>query len=675
MLKQIYDKIQKEVSGDVAFFHVSEIVQHHRIQVSPGIREAVNYSVNAWRKYGVDAKVKSWPSTGKEFAWTSQMPLEWSCEDAELSLIEPADQARSLARFLENKISLIQRSFPTRKEGVEAEVVIMDKGEEEIDYKKIDVSGKIVLTSGDVARVNDLAVQKYGAVGIICDGMFVREPSLKEGELDDALKYTSFWWSGDEKPCWGFVLSPRTGRWLRRLIEKSKTPVKLRAKVDSKFYPGVMEDAIATIEGKSSEEVTVVAHICHPQPSANDNASGSGAAMEAARALHKLISTGELEKPKRTIRFTLVPEIAGSYPWLVENEKRLSELIAAINLDMVGENQTLCGGPLIMERTPEASASYVNTLLEAIYDEVKKEAKNLSGSASYPLFKHVVTPYSGGSDHGLYSDPFVGIPCPMIIQWPDKFYHTSFDTLDKVDPEMLRKVALITATYAYYIANASKKDALWLASETANREKIRLLQKIQVEVNKAIEGDEASVARIIDKLKKLTEYWAGRATAAVKSVKTIAPNDKDVERLCEQYAAEIEEISKKEWKKAENAINLINTSKGLILTKPKKKRLTKIEKETKKVVVKRLYKGTLSTRYWMKKLSPIENEAWREYGKLHPDGRSVSGISLYWCDGKRNLLEVSNLVEFETGKTDTEYLLKHYQTMEKIGLVKLQTIQ
>ena len=150
MLKQIFDKIQKEVSGEVAFFHVSEIVQHHRIQVSPGIREAVNYSVNTWKKYGMNAEVKSWPSTGKEFAWTSQMPLEWSCEDAELSLIEPANQARSLARFIENKISLIQRSFPTPKQGVEAEVVIIDKGEEENDYKKIDVSGKIVINKDSI---------------------------------------------------------------------------------------------------------------------------------------------------------------------------------------------------------------------------------------------------------------------------------------------------------------------------------------------------------------------------------------------------------------------------------------------------------------------------------------------------------------------------------------------
>ena len=35
--------------------------------------------------------------------------------------------------------------------------------------------------------------------------------------------------------------------------------------------------------------------------------------------------------------------------------------------------------------------------------------------------------------------PRVGIPTPMIIDWPDKFYHTSADTPDKVSPNALAR--------------------------------------------------------------------------------------------------------------------------------------------------------------------------------------------------------------------------------------------
>ena len=46
-------------------------------------------------------------------------------------------------------------------------------------------------------------------------------------------------------------------------------------------------------------------------------------------------------------------------------------------------------------------------------------------------------PASGGSDHALWLDPSVGVPCPMLIQWPDRYYHTDHDTPDRCDPDSL----------------------------------------------------------------------------------------------------------------------------------------------------------------------------------------------------------------------------------------------
>ena len=107
--------------------------------------------------------------------------------DAELKLVEPAEKAQFLARWSEAKLSLIQRSHPTPPEGVEAEVVYIGKGEEQKDYKGLDVAGKMVLTDGDVTRVYRLAVEERGARGLIYYGTWVKEPDPLEGELDDAL--------------------------------------------------------------------------------------------------------------------------------------------------------------------------------------------------------------------------------------------------------------------------------------------------------------------------------------------------------------------------------------------------------------------------------------------------------------------------------------------------------
>ena len=54
----------------------------------------------------------------------------------------------------------------------------------------------------------------------------------------------------------------------------------------------------ALIPGEDkTKEFWVVAHICHPNQGANDNASGSGAIMEALRVISQLIEEEKIPKP------------------------------------------------------------------------------------------------------------------------------------------------------------------------------------------------------------------------------------------------------------------------------------------------------------------------------------------------------------------------------------------
>jgi len=393
--------------------------------------------------------------------------------------------------------------------------------------------------------------------------------------------------------------------------------------------------------------------------------------MEAARALQRLVASGKLAKPKRSIVFTLVPEMSGTYPYLAENEARIPDMVAALNLDMVGENQNLCGGPLIVERTPESCPSYVNSLMESIYDSVKSEAKNLGGSSSYALFKHAVTPFSGGSDHYVYNDPTVGVACPMIIQWPDKFYHTSADTIDKVDPEMLRKVALMTATYAYFIASAGTEEALWLASETASREKRAIMQRLQEAVTSASNGDAKGASEVLLRLRDRVDYWTERAIEAVKSTKRLSPTDKSLDPTIGELVTDLESSMKAERKRSESTIRRLAEVKGWAL-KPRKKRLTKVEREACGIVPIRKYKGPVSTRQWIRKLSPEDREAFYRFGKEHKEASGMETLAVYWADGKRNLLEVARLVELESGRSDLPYLVGYFSYLDKMGLVSLR---
>jgi aminopeptidase YwaD len=671
MFKHIFKKLEKEISGQSALNHVVNIASYHRIQASPGLRAACIYAIDALKSYGVDAKLISYPANGLDYAWSSLMFQEWSCEDAWLKLLEPAEEAMYLARFNDEKIHVIQRSVATPPEGVIANVIVpSNKGEEPGDYEGLSVVGKMVLTNGDVQRVYNVAVNSMGAAGIICDAMFVRPPNLLEGELDDALKYTSFWWGELDEPGLGFVVTPRTGKLIRKMIREGKD-VKIQGFIDSEIYDGYLDNVIATIPGATDEEVLVVAHICHPQPSANDNASGSGAVIDIARALHKLIESGDLKQPRRTIRFTLVPEMSGTYAYLSEREADLPKMVAAINLDMVGEDQDKTGSVLVIHKTPESLPSYVNAVASTIFKETQKEFNAFGGSVDTATFRHAVASFSAGSDHYIYSDPSVGVPCLMVIQWPDKFYHTSWDTVDKVSSHSLERVALMTATYAYFLANAGEEEATWIASQVLTMEKQELLEMVQSKIDAAMDPTSVdpalNLSRIYSELKEKIKFDTERGEEALRSILRLSPESKSiVEIMVEQLNKE----SDIEQNRATETLNAYAKMLGLIEIPKYKPEKKEKPRGAQRIPVK-LYRGPFSTRSWISKMSEGDRESLRALNKKHKfEHGGPSTLALYWTDGNRSIEEISHLVELESGETNLEYLVDYYGFLEKMGLIR-----
>jgi aminopeptidase-like protein len=268
-------------SGPLALNFLERISSYHRIQASPGFREAANFCLQTLREAGLKAHLLSYPAQEGVYFWSLPSFQEWEAKEAWCYLEEPREEACKLADFAENPISLIQRSAPF--EG-KAEVILLENGENLEDYQGLDLGRKIVLTSGEVSRVQKLAVEKFGAVGILYDGMRSLPPVRERMDLPDARQYTSFWWEAGEKKCFGFVLTPRQGEKLRSLLKQGQK-VTVKVKVDSRFYDGSFEVVEATIPGLTDEWILVVSHLCHPHPSANDNASGAAVAMEAAIVL------------------------------------------------------------------------------------------------------------------------------------------------------------------------------------------------------------------------------------------------------------------------------------------------------------------------------------------------------------------------------------------------------
>ena len=663
MLRKTLEKTRLEFSGQRAFQHVASICQHHRIQASPGYRDAAVYCLRALQEADLDAEIITFPADGQTTYWTQQMFEEWDCQQARLDLLSP--EARCLADFAVEPMSLIQRSIGTPPGGVIADIVWLKEGDDAAPYIDWDLTGCLVFTNGDINKVRQWAVEQKGAVGIISDRLAELPPVRHRFDIPDALQYTSFWWTGREKRCFGFVLSPKAGDQLRHLCDQTwqehlANPARpgrprARAQVVASCYTGSLEDVTALIPGETDEEIVVAAHLCHPRASANDNASGVGTALEVARSLQALIVNGILPRPKRGIRILLIPEMTGTYAYLATHEPQIPKMMAAINLDMVGGKQELCQGPLLVEYPPDAASSFVGDVLAAIMDAVSQETKNLAGTAAYALFKHAVTPFSGGSDHYIFSDPTVGIPCPMLIEWPDKYYHTSADTLDKVDPEMLYRVGCMTATYAYFLANLSLSDVPWLFSECRSR----YLQQISVLLRPwdMVTDGSATLAETRQKL----EYRLERRLAELADVGRFLRAAEQSAFACEleQEVTLLGEVTERLWGHFLGQLGKTAASPATCRDCEPQYRL----------VPKRLFRGPVSFRGKLEQLALEERLAYQEFVKHHPAAQLSPTYLIYWADGKRSLQEIDQLVWMEIGVSDSAFALRYFQLLESLGLI------
>jgi aminopeptidase-like protein len=668
MLENIVESIQRTYSGQAAKDDVAAVIQHHRIQASPGYRAAAKYVYEELQKAGMDVELETYPANFETKFWTTGSFQEWDATSATLHLLEPTEESRLLCDYRHHKLSLIQRS--TSFSG-ELEVVVLENGSREADYEDLDVKGKLVLTSAEVSRVRKLAVEKYGAAGILFDGMRDAPPVREPMDLPDARQYTSFWWSGapTEQHCFGFVLTPRQGAWLRKLIRKrqsnDQSPVLVCAEVKAQLYDGEIEVVSAAIKGQTEKRVLLVSHLCHPQPSANDNASGVAANLEAARTLQRLISTGELPSPIRTIQFLWMPEMTGSFAYLSRHEEEIPHMIAGLNLDMVGEDQNQTGSVLVMERPPDATVSFTTDLIERLRAMVFDEVKGHTGLGGYSYIRYATTSFSGGSDHYIFSDPTVGVPMPMLNQWPDKFYHTSADTLDKVSVESLEKAGTLATAYTYFLAMAEQQEATWLAHEMAARFRARLSHLVQDHITGQWGGDKTStVRRNSPSLERAVAYALERHNEALTTLGLLWHG---VGPLGEELFDNSERFADQEIERARlgSAELLATEDEG-----NQQDQDNKWEQRASEMVPVRNYRGPSNFMRAFATLSPEEQTNWfnlvKSRGML---AYSINTLAEYWADGWRTGLEIVDRVEMESGIRDPELIVTFFEMLNKVGLV------
>jgi len=660
------DLIRATYRGDMAHRHVTALSGFHRIQASPGYRAAAHYVAEQLAGAGLEVQVFGYQADGATRFWSTPSFLEWSCESASLHLLpaNPGGSPALLCDFSSIPTSLVQRSI-----SVEGEFeVVMPRGKggiELADYEGLDVAGKVVLTKKIPSRVARVAVSQLGAAGILFYGM--EAGGRTELDLPDARQYSSFWWPGQAEPdAWGFVISPRQGRDLAARLEKGET-LRVAASIDSRLYPGAIEVVEARLPGDAmagGEEILLVSHLCHPQPGAHDNASGAAALIEAAATLARLIADGRLPAPRRGIRFIWPPEMTGTFAYLAESASFAGieaggapgegngRWLAGLNLDMVGADQAQTGGQWELVDLPQAAASFADHLLAYLREPFLKN------------IRHTETVFSAGSDHYILSDPTVGIPAPMMIHWPDRFYHSSEDTPEKVSPDSLARSGALAAIYAYWLAMAAAAEAEWLGHWMVSRFST-WAGRAAAEVVEKVRGAATAAARHAAwvRYRKNNAFRTDRMAAALSQLVRIDPG---MRARVPAWSERIAAVAAEEERWARAALD------GLVADGGTPSSGEPWMAEAARLIPQRKFPGPLDVSLILQADHPdLLPRLWslnEAFGKMAHD---YEPVLQYWADGRRTVAEIGELAWLELGREADEHTLAYFKLLAEAGLLQL----
>jgi aminopeptidase YwaD len=508
--------IANELSGETAKGNLEGIARFHRQRGSTGFHSTAELVAERLRAYGLsDVAILQFPADGKIFYGTQRSRPAWDAARAELweaawevssipaehSMAHVCCTARvKIADYEAQPIVLAEDSESTN---VTANLIDVGEGTKEGDYAGKDVKGKIVLVNAQPSAVQDLAVGKFGALGIVSYAQNQRtawwgenENLIRWGHLDAFSPNKTF----------AFMVSLKAARaWKQRLAKGEE--ILLNAEVRAGQHAGNYEVVTATIPGADpklkDEEIAFSCHLDHQRPGANDNASGCATILEIARTLQKIISGPQtmedwvklngthIERPARTIRFIFPPEIEGTIALLNAKPEFAKRIKAVIHMDMVG------GGPetkavFHVTRGPMSLPSFVHDVAWSFAEWLNEESYKFAatGDAKYPMvapeggkepLRAEYSAYTMGSDHDVYQDSSFGIPTIYLNDWPDRYIHTNFDSAANIDPTKLKRAAFIGAASGYFLAlnepdlRFSVKAIDWSASKVREAETQRRL--------------------------------------------------------------------------------------------------------------------------------------------------------------------------------------------------------
>jgi aminopeptidase YwaD len=648
--------IAGEISGETAKRNLEGIARFHRQRGSQGFHDAAELVAERLRAYGLsDVAILQFPADGKIFYGTQRSRPAWDAEVGELGEVKEVKEVNEvkdrIASYAAEPVALAEDS---ESANVSAELDDVGEGTKESDYAGKDVKGKIVLVSAQPGAVQDLAVGKFGAVGIVSYAQ--NQKTAWSGENLDAIRWGHLETFSANKT-FAFMVSLRTAQGFMVRLARGET-IRLQAVVKAGQHAGNYEVVTATIPGADAklkeEEIAFSCHLDHQRPGANDNASGCATILEVARTMQKLIGEGKLARPARRIRFIFPPEIEGTLALLNGKPEFAKRIKAVVHMDMVG------GGPetkavFHVTRGPMSLPSFVQDVAWAFAEWVNEESYEFAatGKAEFPLvsaeggkepLRAEYSAYTMGSDHDVYQDSSFGIPAIYLNDWPDRFIHTNLDSAANIDATKLKRAGFIGAASGYFLAWMSEKD-LRPIFRMLELESLRLVREIaqrRVQLD-AFDGGEVQ------------RFEGGQLRPLVESITNFlnVPFSYGVPTL------------------AKMGQNLDRNGEGMSL-----KTILLVGDDGKTWKRKKEPAGPMAVfgfdyfeAEWTKRGHATKPKL-LEYEGLWGGGEEYAYEVLNFADGKKNAQEIRDAVSAEYGPVALELVVEYLKALEEIGVVE-----
>lgn len=655
--------LNNEISGERAQDYIRYIGQFDRLQPSRGYHRAAEWMVAAAKKAGLsDVHIEEYPSDGKIYYYMDKTAPAWDVDFAELWIVEPKEE--KLTTYAEIPVSL---AITSRSCDVKGELVFVGSGTSVKDYADLDVKGKIVLAEGYIGSVANMAVDRFGALGVV---VINQRYAHEEPDIVSSIRIRT------KTPTFGFGLSHRRGEELKSRLQRGEKLI-VRATVETEIHPWPLENVVAVIPGTSlaHEEIVLTAHLCHYKPGANDNGSGSACILELGRALKRLIDQGKIKQPKRTIRFLWVPENSGSIAYAAAHPDIMQRTVAGINMDMVGQYLNDNNSTFFLHLTPHSKPHYINDLLVNLTEFVAHHnVSGLMGGASFPVhslsgsrdaFRYRIQGYTGGSDQWAFNAGLIDVPMVFFLIWPDHYYHTSGDKPEICDPTQLKRSAFLGAAAVVYLMDDCPHKARRLTGEMFTRAQARIARETKRSFDYLNQAPKNKLAARFKESQNFIEQAYKREVAALLSVKDYSPRDQAVDKYAQDMAKIL--LGKKAASRQEIK-DFYHLTCAAREVEPLIPLVTQVEKKAAREIPQRNPKlrGPFSSSYLREKLAGSGINL--DLPIFRTDSRICYEI-LNFINGKNSILEIRDAVSAEFEPVPLSWVKEFISVLEQADIL------